>query len=232
MKTSFRLSRINGIDIQIHHTFVLLPLFLGFYYYKNYGPGVGIRAISLILLVFICVLAHELTHSLMAKRLGVTVPKITLYPIGGVATMLSLPREPKKELLISVVGPLFNFALALILSAPLYFWLGPQVFFSPTLESWPGTISNFFWANLILGAFNLIPAFPMDGGRILRSFLAGRLTYSKATRISIYLGRIFAILFALLGFWTRHWVLILIAGFIYLSASEEERFSLEKTADD
>ncbi len=223
MGSSFRLFRIFGIDIKLHLTFALLPLFLGVFYYKDYGLWVGLRAVVLVLLVFVCVLAHELSHSLVAKKYGIRVPEITLYPIGGVASMQRIPRASRQEFTISIVGPISNFVIALLLFFPLYVLLGKENLFSPSLESWPRTFANVFWINPLLGIFNLIPAFPMDGGRILRSLLASRMNYVNATRISVFVGHIFAILFVLLGIWTKHWMLVLIAVFIYLSASNEER---------
>ncbi len=226
MSNSYRLFRIFGINIKIHATFLLLPLFLGFLYTRDYGWEVGLRAFTLVLLVFVFVLAHELSHSLRAKKYGIRVPEITLYPIGGVASMQRIPREPWQEFTISIVGPLSNFVMALVLYFPLYIILGRENLFSPSLESWPRTFANLFWINPVLGIFNLIPAFPMDGGRILRAILAKRMNYLNATRISVYIGHIFAILFVLLGIWTKHWMLILIALFIYLAASNEEKMVL------
>jgi Zn-dependent protease len=146
-----------------------------------------------------------------------------LYPIGGVASLQGVPREPRKEFLISIVGPLFNFALAGLLFFPLYFLMGRENLFSPSLESWPRTFANIFWINPVLGIFNLLPAFPMDGGRVLRSLLTPRTGYLRATQICVYVGHLFAILFVLLGIWHRHWMLVLIGFFIYLSASNERR---------
>lgn len=219
---SFRLFRLFGIDIKVHITFLILPLFFAFMYGKDYGWETGLRAFVLILLIFLCVLGHELSHSLKAKSLGIQVPEINLYLIGGIASMQRIPREPDQEFAISVVGPLFNFALALLLYYPFVWAIGRQDLFSPSLSSWPRMLANVYWTNPVLGAFNLIPAFPMDGGRILRSFLARRMSYLKATGISVILGKIFAILFALLGLWRRHWMLVLIALFVFSSASNEK----------
>lgn len=175
------------------------------------------------LIVFLCVIGHELSHSLKAKEFGIEAPMITLYPMGGVASMMRIPREPRQEFWIAIVGPLFNFVLTAILIVPLYFLLGEENLLSPGLDSWPRMLANGFWMNPILGAFNLIPAFPMDGGRILRSALASRMNYLKATRISVSIGRIFAILFFLSGVYFRAWMLLLIAGFVYFSGKQEEK---------
>lgn len=217
------LGRISGIDVRIHSTFVLLPLFFGAWFGWSAGsPAVGLYAAAAILLIFGCVLGHELTHSLCARRLGIDVPAITFYPMGGVASLHHMPRRPSEEALIAVVGPLFNFALAAILYFPLAALIGREALFSPNLSSWQGVVANVFWANPVLGAFNLIPAFPMDGGRILRAFLAWKTgSYDRATRISALLGKIFAIGFILLGLRWQTWMLVLVGIYVFGSASRE-----------
>ena len=220
-KIAFRLFKLFGIDVKIHASFFLLPAVVGYLYSRAYGLEIGLRAVALVVMVFACVLAHEFSHGLKAKSYGIRVADITLYVIGGVASMQRIPREPRLEFSIAIVGPLLNFALALILLVPLYFLFGTQALLDPSLESWPQTFVNLFWANIVLGLFNLVPAFPMDGGRILRSLLARRMSFANATRISVYLGYSFAILFALIGLWKRHWMLIFIALYVYHSASLE-----------
>jgi len=230
VKSSFRIGRIYGIDLKIHSTFFIFPAFFAFLYGKDYGPSVGLRAFVLVLLVFTCVLAHELTHSLAAKAFHIDTPEITLYPIGGIASLQRIPKKPKQEFLIAIAGPLFNFILTIVLFLPLYFALGEKNLFSPSLDSWPRMIANLFWINPVLGLFNLIPAFPMDGGRILRAFLASRVGYFKATRISVFLGSLFAIMFIIFGIWKRHWMLTLIGVFIHVAASnEKERLFYEES---
>lgn len=223
---SFQVLTLFGIRILIHPTFFILPLFFALFYGYHYGSAVGFRAFMLVVLIFVCVLLHELSHGLRAQKLGIRVPSITLYPIGGVASMQKIPKEPWQEFSISIVGPLTNFGIAAILFFPLYFTIGPDALYSPSLETWPQTLANVFWANPVLGLFNLIPAFPMDGGRILRSALSGHLGYLRATRISVYFGHLFAILFLLLGIWKQHWMLVFVALFIYTSASREEKYAV------
>lgn len=225
MRGSIRLFDVFGISIKIHITFLLLPFFLGYVYTVQGGLGQGIRAVFLIFLVFFFVVCHELCHSLQAKKYGIVVRDITLLPIGGIAAMESIPEKPQQELAISIAGPLFNFLLAVILFFPARHILGPEVLFPPfhlSLESWPGTFASLYWINLVLGIFNLLPAFPMDGGRILRAFLAQRIDYRKATRIAVAFGHAFALLFAFVGILYGHFLLIIIAFFIYVAASQEE----------
>ncbi len=213
MKGSFRLLTAFGIDINIHITFLVLP-FLFLYY--------GLRGLFFILFVFLCVTLHELTHSLVAKRFGISVREITLLPIGGLASMTSFPEKPSQEFLISISGPMFNILFAAILYFPLVALIGREVLFSPSLGTWPQTLAQGFWINLILAGFNLLPAFPMDGGRVLRSLLARKMDYRKATSIAVNIGHIFALLFGYFGLIYGHIILMLIAVFIYMAASAEE----------
>jgi Zn-dependent protease len=200
-----------------------LPIALSLWHAKDYGVQVGIHVFVLVLLIFACVVGHEFSHSWVARRFGIEVPYITLYTMGGVASMERIPSIPKQEFLISIAGPLFNFVLAAVLFFPLKHIFGIQALMSPSLDEWSGVWANLLWANPILGLFNLIPAFPMDGGRIFRALLASKLSYLTATRISVFSGRFFAILFFLLGVWKQHWMLVLVAVYVFKSASDEWR---------
>jgi Zn-dependent protease/CBS domain-containing protein len=226
MKGAVKIFEVFGISIKIHWTFLILPLFAGYSFTVRCGPGCGLRGVFLILVLFFLVVCHELSHSLQAKKYGVKVKDITLLPIGGIASMESIPDNPKQELAISLRGPLFNFVLAALAFLPVYYFLGPKVLFSlpvlENLESWPGTFAAIFWLNLVLGVFNLLPAFPMDGGRIFRAFLAQQMDYLKATRIAVGFGHLFAVFFGFIGFLAGNWILIIIAFFIYIAASQEE----------
>ncbi|OGW77206.1 MAG: hypothetical protein A3K16_02430 [Omnitrophica bacterium RIFCSPLOWO2_01_FULL_45_24] len=215
MKGSIRLFRIFGISINIHVTFLLLlVLFL----------SGGIKWLVLMIGVFFFVTLHELCHSLVAKRFGIQVREITLLPIGGVASMTSMPEKPIHEFFISIAGPLFNIAVVAVLYYPLKSLLGPETLFHRPFSTatWPLTIAYLYWINLILALFNLIPAFPMDGGRVLRALLAQRMSYQKATKIAVNLGHLFALGFAYFGIVGFNVILIIIAIFIYIAASNEE----------
>ncbi len=201
-----------------------MPIALSLWHAKDYGVQVGFHVFVLVLLIFVCVIGHEFSHSLVAQRFGIAVPHITLYTMGGIATMARIPRDPKQEFLISLAGPLFNFTLAAVLFFPFRHMFGIQTLMNPSLDEWSGVWVNAFWANPILGLFNLIPAFPMDGGRLLRAVLASKLSYLRATRISVLCGRFFAILFFLLGVWKHHWMLVLVAVYVFKAASDEWRF--------
>jgi Zn-dependent protease len=217
MKGSIKLFEVFGISINIHITFLLLPLL-----FLMLG---GFKSMVLVLIVFVCVTLHELTHSLVAKKFRINVKDITLLPIGGVASMSKMPESPKQEFLISIAGPLFNIILALFLFFIFYYapWMPKWILRSPMSgDTWLHTIAWIPWINIFLAAFNLLPAFPMDGGRLLRSILATRIDYRKATKIAVNIGHVFAIFFGYIGFVHRHPLLILIAIFIYMAASAEE----------
>jgi Zn-dependent protease len=216
MRGSVKLFNIFGIAINIHITFLLLLVF--------FFSG-GIKWLVLTIGVFCFVTLHEVCHSLMARYYGIEVREITLLPIGGIASMSSIPEKPVQEFFISIVGPLFNLAVIVIFYNPMRSILGPEIFFHRPLSAatWPLTLAYLYWVNLMLAVFNLIPAFPMDGGRILRSLLAGRIGYGKATRFAVGLGHIFAIGFAYFGIVNINIVLVAIAVFIYTAASNERR---------
>ncbi len=214
MKGSIRLFKVFGISINIHVTFLLLlVLFL------SGGP----KWLFLIIGIFFFVTLHELCHSLVAKHFGIDVHEITLLPIGGIASMTRMPEKPSQEFMISMAGPLFNVLVVLVFFYPLKYILGPAVLFHPlSTQTWPLAVAYVYWLNLMLAVFNLIPAFPMDGGRILRSALAGKFGYQKATKIAATFGHIFALLFAYFGIVKLNIILIAIAVFIYMAASAEE----------
>jgi Zn-dependent protease len=179
----------------------------------------------LVLIIFICVAFHELTHSLVARRFGIKVRDITLLPIGGVASMDKMPDNPKQEFLISVAGPMFNIVLAAVLFFIFHYapWMPSEIWRNPEfINSWLYMIALIPWINIFLAGFNLLPAFPMDGGRLLRSLLATRMDYRRATKIAVSIGHIFAIFFAYRGLVGGNPFLILIAIFIYVAASAEE----------
>ena len=213
MKGSFRLLNAFGIDINVHITFLILP-FLFLYY--------GLRGLFFIFFVFFCVTLHELAHSMVARKFGIEVREITLLPIGGLAAMTSFPEKPGHEFLISVSGPMFNIAFAAVLYFPVTSLVGYEAFLSPSLATWPQTISQGYWINLMLAAFNMLPAFPMDGGRVLRSLLARKVEYRRATSIAVNIGHVFALAFAYFGLVYGHVLLLVIAIFIYTAASAEE----------
>lgn len=214
MKGSIRLFKIFGISINIHVTFFLLFLLV--------LPG-GVKWIFLVAAIFFFVTLHELCHSLTAKYFGIEVSEITLLPIGGISSMARMPEKPIQEFLIAFSGPLFNIIVIVVFFFPMKYLLGAEVLFHPlSTATWELAFAYVYWINLVLACFNLLPAFPMDGGRVLRSMLAARAGYLKATRIAVNLGNVFALIFAYFGIIKFNIMLIAIAIFIYTAASNEE----------
>lgn len=213
MRGSIKLFEVFGISINIHITFFLLLLLV---------LSGGIKWIFLVIAVFFFVTVHELCHSLMAKRFGINVREITLLPIGGVSSMTKMPEKPSQEFLISIAGPLSNIVVIIVFFFPMKYLLGSDILFHPlSTATWKLTFAYIYWINLMLAGFNLLPAFPMDGGRVLRSLLATKLGYQKATKIAVTFGHLFALAFAYFGIVRYNIILIIIAIFIYTAASNE-----------
>lgn len=228
MGSSFKLFSVWGIDIKMHITFPLILVWAAvqFGYLADGGTTGAIFGIIVVSLLFAIVTLHELGHSYAALKYGVPVNDIVLLPIGGVAQLKRIPENPWQEFVIAIAGPAVNFALAVILwliSIPTGYPLIPNLANVGAIEAitLDQIFAYVFVYNLFLGVFNLLPAFPMDGGRILRAALAARLPYHRATSIAATVGRGMAWLMGLYGFITGGYGLILIAFFIYLGAGQE-----------
>lgn len=216
MRLSWRLGRVAGIDLYVHATFlVVFFLFPGVFAGGSLSP----LNVLLILSVFGCVLLHELGHALMARRFGIRTRDITLYPIGGVARLERMPRAAGAELLIALAGPAVNFAIVAAL-LPVAMLAGVDLESGATLLLF---LEEILIVNLVLGLFNLIPAFPMDGGRVLRALLSHWLGRVQATTIAARVGRALAICFGVTALlWTGNPIHVALAAFIYLAARSEE----------
>jgi len=234
MNSSFQIGKIMGIPIKLHWTFLFIIFFVAWsfgssslpWFGNTYGFGnvepVSVRwlySIAFAILLFICVALHELGHSFVAKKQGVEIKSITLYFFGGVAAMDEMPRNSKLELRMALAGPLTSGIIGLV--SFLVFALSSSIF--GTKEPFTIFFWTLGWMNLILMIFNLIPAFPMDGGRVLRAWFASRMPYAKATRKAAEIGRMFAILMFFLGLFTLNFFMLFIAFFVYMGASEEEK---------
>jgi len=218
MGWSLPIFRIAGIQLRIHVTFVLLIAWLAFGYYAQGGSPAAAEGVIFVLLLFLCVVLHEFGHALAAKAFGINTPDITLLPIGGVARLERMPEEPKQELLIAVAGPAVNVVIALGLFVAGGSFINP--FVNPAAPERVGLVSQLLIINVLLVAFNLLPAFPMDGGRVLRALLATRMSYARATQIAATVGQGFAFGFGFIGLiWNPF--LIFIALFVYIGASQE-----------
>lgn len=231
MKSSLKLITIKGISVYVHFTFLIFVLWLLVMYIAS-GMQWQLLLWSIIFLfsIFACVVLHEYGHAFVASWFGINARKITIYPIGGVASIEKLPENPKQELLISAAGPFVSFVLASVLLL-----FAPQSFSLKSFNQYNGIISqnNFLyalgWVNIALAIFNLIPAFPMDGGRILRALLAFEFNYVKATAIAATVGRIIAVIIIVLAVLTMNFILALIGIFIIVFAGAEESYLQLKT---
>lgn len=220
MNGSWKVGQVAGIDLKIHFTFIFILFWVGFSALLSGGTFATMTInLLLILALFLCVVLHELGHALTAKQFGITTRDITLLPIGGVARLEKMPEDPKEEFLVAAAGPAVNVIIGGVLFAVL---LLTGFFMQPLNIS---IMMNNFWlqllaANIILVLFNLIPAFPMDGGRVFRAFLASNMDYVKATRIAANVGRGLAVLMGIAGLFFNPW-LVLTAIFIWSGAGAE-----------
>jgi Zn-dependent protease/predicted transcriptional regulator len=226
MRWATRLGSIRGIDIFIHWTFTILLLFI---LLNSLMVGQDLLSalwgLALICAVFVCVLLHELGHALTAQKFGVRTRDITLLPIGGVAKLERIPENPAQELAIVAAGPAVNLVIAAILFLFLWAQNGFMLQNLPT-RSFAGEL---MWINVTLLVFNLIPAFPMDGGRLLRALLARRMEYLRATRIAARAGQFFAVLFGIAGLMMPNPFLVFIALFVYAGAQQEYESTRTRT---
>jgi Zn-dependent protease/predicted transcriptional regulator len=218
---SWRLGRVAGIDVYVHATFGFLLAWVAFVsYLPRRDVNDALAGLAFILCLFAIVVLHELGHALAARRYGIRTRDITLLPIGGVARLERIPEEPRQELVVALAGPAVNVVLAGLLYGVL---LAARIPMSPPEEvaTFGGNLlSQLFLANVFLAVFNMLPAFPMDGGRVLRALLAMRLDYVRATRIAAQIGQGMAILFGILGLMGNPFLLI-IALFVWVGAMAE-----------
>ncbi len=218
MGWSIPVGSVKGTIIRVHFTFLLFLVWIAVTHYAQGGRDAALQGVIFILLLFLCVLLHEFGHVLAARRYGVQTPDITLLPIGGVARLERIPEEPSQELIVALAGPAVN----LVIAAVLYLVLG-GVLPRESMEvqnSGVSVLARLASVNIFLAVFNLIPAFPMDGGRVLRAVLAYRLGYSRGTQIAATVGQVVAFGLGLLGLMGSP-LLIFIAVFVYLGAASE-----------
>jgi Zn-dependent protease/CBS domain-containing protein len=224
MRWSFKVARIGGIEVRIHVTFffLLLAVFASFYGAQG-GVSGALEALTFFLLVFLCVLLHEFGHAFAAKAYGIRTVDITLLPIGGVARMERMPEKPTQELVVAIAGPLVNVVIAgaLLFVLAVTGSLDFDELLDPTRFN---ALSALLYTNVMMVAFNLIPAFPLDGGRVLRALLATRLSYARATQVAATVGQALALLVGVWAFSRGPALLVLIAIFIYMGAESESSF--------
>jgi Zn-dependent protease len=225
MRSSVKVASIFGIEVRIHLTFLIFLAWIWLSYYQIAGLSGAIQGVLFILALFACVLLHEFGHAFAARAFGIRTPDITLLPIGGVARLSRIPDTPWQEFVVAIAGPLVNVAIA----AALMFLIHGTTDFqnvehleSPRIE----LLTKLASVNVMLVLFNLIPAFPMDGGRVLRSLLAMAMPYARATQIAAWIGQGLAIVFVIFGFFANppffgNPLLIFIAYFIFVGAQQE-----------
>jgi stage IV sporulation protein FB len=217
---SFRLGQVKGIDIYVHGTFLILLAWIGLsHVFNGHGAAAALQGVFFTATIFGIVVLHELGHALAAARYGIRTRDITLYPIGGVASLERIPENPRQEFVVALAGPAVNVALAALLAAVL------------AVAKLPGGVENvhliggsflakLMWVNVSLALFNLLPAFPMDGGRVLRAVLAFRMDRDRATEIAARVGQAMALGFGLLGMFGNP-MLLFIALFVWTGAQGE-----------
>jgi Zn-dependent protease/CBS domain-containing protein len=221
---------VAGIDVHVHVTVLLLPLCIGLTHFSvRHRWSDAWIGVAFILILFLIVVLHELGHALTARRFGIRTHDITLLPIGGVARLERMPEQPKQELLVALAGPAVNLCLAFLFFAI----AGAQ----QQLAEWThvgmagaGFLASLMWVNVALALFNLVPAFPMDGGRVLRALLATRLSYVRATNVAATVGQTIALIFGFIGLSSLFFgqlgpfsnpFLVFIALFVWMGAAQE-----------
>ena len=212
--------------MRIHLTFLLFLVWIWFINYQLGGLTGAVQGVLFILGLFACVLLHEFGHAFAAMGFGIRTPDITLLPIGGVARLSRIPEEPWQELVVAIAGPMVNVVILAVLIFVMHTSAAldqPEYLESPTI----GFLDKIVYVNKMLILFNLIPAFPMDGGRILRALLAMAMPYARATQIAAWIGQGLAVVFGIFGIFYNPW-LIFIAYFIFVGARQEAAMARAK----
>jgi len=220
MKWSLKIGTFAGIAVYVHATFLLLLGWIGLSHWMQYQSLLPtLLGVGFILALFICVVLHEYGHALAGRRFGIATKDITLLPIGGVARLERMPDKPNQELWVALAGPAVNVVIAAALGMYLYL----TGHFQPVQQmgvTHGSFLERVMFANLFLVGFNMIPAFPMDGGRVLRALLAKRMEYARATRMAARIGQGLAFVFGFLGLFTNPF-LVFIAFFVWIGAAQE-----------
>jgi Zn-dependent protease len=231
MKWSWRIGRIAGINVYVHGTFLILLGLVALSNYRDRHSGLdALSGVLFIIVLFGIIVLHELGHALTARRFGIRTHDITLLPIGGIARLERMPEDPKQELLVALAGPAVNVALAMLLFVVLLPVMGLAALSQVALMG-EQSLVTLMWVNVALAVFNMLPAFPMDGGRVLRALLAMRMDYVRATQVAASVGQMMALLFGLVGLLFNPF-LVLIALFVWMGAAQEASMVQVKSALD
>ena len=224
MRWSWKIGRLAGINVHVHATFLLLILFILLAYWtEGHSLSLALSGVFFVLVIFGCIVLHELGHALTARRYGIQTRDIILLPIGGVARLERMPEDPRQELRVALAGPAVNLVIAGVLFAVLAVLGSAPGWTEMEGVRWVGGgfLTKVMVANLWLAGFNVLPAFPMDGGRVLRALLATRMEYTRATQAAAHVGQAMAFLFGLIGIILHDPFLLFIALFVWMGASEE-----------
>ncbi|HUY15782.1 MAG TPA: site-2 protease family protein [Terriglobia bacterium] len=229
MRWAWKIGRLAGITVYMHATFLLLILFILFSdLYEGHSLAAAASGVFFILVIFACVVLHELGHALTARRYGIKTRDIILLPIGGVARLERMPEDPRQELVVALAGPAVNVVIAGGLFAILTA-LGIHAGFENVRLMGGDFVEKLMAVNLWLAGFNLLPAFPMDGGRVLRALLATRMEYTRATQWAAHVGQAMALVFGFIGLFSDPFLLF-IALFVWMGADAEASTALIKTS--
>jgi len=227
------LFRIRGILLAVHGSFFLLLAYYAWLGWGDAGASGAAWSVAMVMAFFVCVVLHELGHSFTARRFGVNVRRILLMPIGGMAEFDAIPRRPRSELLITLAGPAVNFLIAAVLATFVRFPGGFAQWQPTGLPLGLGELGRYLLtANLVMGCFNLIPVFPMDGGRILRALLATRLPYVSATFWAMSIGKVLAVLAVLAALYNGSYLVAGLFVFILIAGDAEYRHVKRREAQD
>lgn len=229
MGKSFHICNLFGIPLKVHWSFGLMILFIVYVVHlQNLSLAASIGFSLLVLTMFVCVILHELGHSLAARRYGIDTLDIIISPIGGLARLKNIPEQPIKELVIALAGPAVNVLIATIIGSYLYFIVDTELFPSSDNFELLGYSIDFlkfvFTINIMLFVFNLVPAFPMDGGRVLRALLSMKLERVKATRVAMWIARIISVGFLIMSFYTNNITLGFIGVFVFIMSGKEYNY--------
>ncbi len=215
MPWSLTIGRFGGTAVRVHITFIIFLAWIGFSAWQSHGSAAARDTILFIALIFACVVLHEFGHIFVARRFGIATPQVTLFPIGGIASMQRIPEKPAQELAVAIAGPLVNLGIAMLL----FLALG-SVELARLDDAGVSLLARLATANIFLFLFNLIPAFPMDGGRVLRALLAMKVGRPRATKAAATIGQGLAFVFGFLGLFGNP-LLLFIAIFVYVAAAGE-----------
>lgn len=231
MKWSWKIGNFSGIDLKVHSTFAIIIVWVLFKHWESgHDIKTTLEGLLFVLSIFGCVVLHEFGHAITARKYGINTRDITLLPIGGIARLERMPEDPKQELLVALAGPAVNVVIAFIIFVLLFLTGSSIPLFNLDITS-DSFLVKLMALNIILVIFNMLPAFPMDGGRVLRALLALKMEYVQSTKIASKIGKTMAMLFGIIGLYYNPF-LVFIAVFVWFGANQEENMVKMKHSED